>query len=472
MYDNNVIVVGAGSAGLIAALIASTLKAKVALVESNLMGGDCLNTGCVPSKTLIASAKRAQAVRQSADFGIHTHLVEVDFRRVMQRIREAVGQIEPNDSVERYTNLGVECVNGHANLIDPHTIEVNGRELTGRSIILAIGAEPLIPPIPGLKEAGPLTTENLWELDDLPKRLTILGGGPVGCELAQAFSRLGSDVTIIERFDRLLPSEDVEVSELIQSTFETEGISVFTGFTATSCSQSELTVRSSDSEENIGFDRVLVAAGREPRGDRMGLDNIGVRRNENGTIAVNPFLQTNVPSIYSCGDVVGPHQFTHLAAQQAWYAATNALLRPFWRFKFDDSIAAWAIFTDPEVASVGRSEQELKDAGISLDTTKFEFKDLDRAIAEGHTEGFVKLFTVKNSDRLLGACIVGENAGELISTCISAMSHGYGLNRVLNTLHVYPTRMEAIRLAAGEHRRTHASRVLLKLAKRINSMRR
>lgn len=469
-YENNLVVVGAGSAGLIASLIGATVRAKVVLIEEDRMGGDCLNTGCVPSKTLISSARVAHAVRHSDEFGINSSEVNIDFDRIMLRIRSAIKEIEPNDSIERYTELGVECIKGHAQLVDPHRVQVNGREISSRSIVLAIGAEPQIPPVPGLRESNPLTSENLWEIQELPKRLVVIGGGPIGCELAQAFARLGSEVSVVEQMDRLLPIEDDDVSNLIANKFKTEGIRVLTGHRAARCSDNQLTVVNGSVHEQLDFDRVLVATGRSPRGENMGLSEVGVVRNEDGSIDVNDYLQSRIRSIYACGDVVGPYQFTHMASHQAWYAAMNALLRPFWRFSFDSNVIAWTTFTDPEVARVGLNETQLKERSIPFEVTEHKFNEVDRAITDGSTEGFVKLLTKPKSDRLLGACIVGQSAGDLISSCINAMTHGYGMNKVLSTLHVYPTRTEAIRLASGSRRRKHAPEGLLRIAARLNGL--
>lgn len=469
-YENNLVVLGAGSAGLIASLIGATARAKVVLIEENRMGGDCLNTGCVPSKTLIASARVAHSVRHAQDFGIRSSEVKVDFEQVMRRIRSAIQTIEPNDSVERYTRLGVKCIRGRAHLVDPHRVHVNGEEISSRSIVLATGAEPQIPPVPGLRESNPLTSENLWDIEELPRKLVVIGGGPIGCELAQALARLGSKVSVVEQVDRLLPMEDRDVSEVVASTFRSEGIRVLAGYKAISCSRNKLSVENGSNQEELEFDRILVATGRSPRGDNMGLEDVGVEKEKNGTILVNDYLQSRVRSIYACGDVVGPYQFTHMASHQAWYATMNALLRPFWRFKLDSTVIPWAVFTDPEIARVGMCEQQLQEQNIPYEVTVRDFNDVDRAIADGSTAGFVKLITKPKSDSLLGASIVGLNAGELISSCITAMTHGYGMNKVLSTLHVYPTRSEAIRLASGERRRRNAPERLLRVAGRLNRL--
>lgn len=469
-HDYNLIVIGAGSAGLIASLVGATAGAKTMLIESNRMGGDCLHTGCVPSKTLIASARIAHLARSASQHGIETTHTSTNFPTVMRRVHAAIAQIQPHDSVERYTSLGVHCRSGYARVIDPHCVEVNNEKYTTRSIVLATGAFPTVPPVPGLLDCQFLTSETLWELNELPNQLIVLGGGPIGCELAQAFARLGSKVAIVEEKDQLLPLEDGDAAEVISNVLRTEGIDVYTGWQATSCRTQKLTMRKHGEQRTLDFDQLLVATGRTPRVKNIGLEEIGVSLSETQSIAVNDYMQTDVNSVYACGDVVGPYQFTHMAAQQAWFACMNALARPFWRFKMNKNVVPWAIFTDPELARVGISEHDAIRLNIPHEVTKFPFTELDRAIAEGTTNGFVKLITKPRKSTLLGACIVGAAAGELISSCINAMHHGRGVNSILSTIHVYPTRMDAVRLAAGRLRRTQAPPSLLKLAERINTL--
>ncbi len=464
-YDYNLIVIGGGSAGLIASLISATLKAKTMLIESDRMGGDCLNTGCVPSKTLIASAKVAQSMRQAKEFGIRSEEPKVDFPSVMRRVHNAIRKIEPNDSIERYTSLGVDCVKGKGKIVDAHRVKVNDDVFAARSIVVASGASPTLPPVPGLRESVPLTTENLWELKTLPKRLVILGGGPIGSELAQAFSRLGSEVTLVEMLDRILPLEDADASAVLTATFQKEGVNILTGWVATRCEPGKLTIKSGEDEQTIDFDNILVATGRAPLVNDMGLQEVGVELNPDRTIKTNDYMQTTVRSIYACGDVVGPYQFTHMASHQAWYASVNSLIRPFWRFKTNMSVVPWATFTDPELARVGLSEQQAKDQNLPHDVTVFPFDDSDRSVAEGTREGFVKLITPRGKDKLLGACIVGVNAGELIASCVNTMSRGGGMDSVLSTIHVYPTRMESIKFAAGKRRKANAPNNLLNYSK-------
>ena len=469
-FENNLTVVGAGSAGLVAAMVGTSARAKVSLIERNEMGGDCLNTGCVPSKTLIASARVAHMVRHAELHGVKVEGAEVNFPHIMERIHQTIATIAPNDSVDRYTQLGVDCVLGNAVLTGPHTVVVDGREISTRSIVLAIGAKPQNPSIPGLSECNPLNSESVWSIRELPEKLVVIGGGPIGCELAQAFARLGSEVAIVEQQKHILPDEDKDAANLILETLKKEGITVHTGSTTVLCDTNRLTIEFPHGTRTLNFDRLLVATGRTPRYEGMGLESVGIRVRSNGSIAVNDYLQTSVKSIYACGDVVGPYQFTHMASHQAWYAAANALARPFWRFKLNQRVVPWAVFTDPELARVGMGEKELRKQNIPYQVTRVDFEHSDRALTEGLSEGFVKLFTPTKSDKLLGACIVGSNASELIISCIHAMTHNYGLNKILATIHVYPTRTESIRLAAGDFRRKNIPEYLLKASETINAL--
>ncbi len=459
-YDNNLVVVGAGSAGLVAALIGATVRARVTLIERGAMGGDCLNTGCVPSKALIASARTAHALKTAKRYGLTDVTGRVDFQAVMGRVRQAIATIAPKDSSERYASLGVRCLSGDAELLDGHTVSVDGKRVTARRMILATGAVPFVPPIPGLDAVDILTSENLWSLDTLPSRFLVLGGGPIGCELAQAFARLGSRVTIVDMEDRLLPREDPAASEAMERTFAAEGIEIRTSRRAVNVAPDALTAERLDTgeSEEIPFDRLLVAVGRRARPVPL------VELNPDGTIAVDAFLRTSVPTIYACGDAVGPYQFTHMASHQAWYAAVNALAAPFWRFRVNDRVVPWATFTDPEVARVGVTEAE---APAGAQVTVYPVDDVDRAVADGCTEGFVKI--VSSNGRILGATIVAAHAGELISEFVTAMTHGIGLNKILGTIHIYPTMMEANKLAAGAWRRGNAPQGLLRVAEKAFS---
>ncbi len=462
-YDSNLLVIGAGSAGLVAALIGATLRARVTLVERGAMGGDCLNTGCVPSKTLIASAKAAHLLRRGADFGLKDISGRVDFAAVMARVRSAIATIAPKDSPERYQSLGVRCIAGEAALADGHTAIVDGRKLTARRIVVATGAEPLVPPIAGIEDIDKLTSDNLWQLEALPPRLAVLGGGPIGCELAQAFARLGSLVTLVDREDRLLPREDPDASALIEKCLAGEGVEILTGCRATAVEAGVVTLESAAGEaRRVAFDRILIAVGRRPRSTGFGLAEAGVRLNPNGTIVVDAGLRTTTRSIYACGDVVGPYQFTHMAAHQAWYAAVNALLPPLARLRCDYATVPWAAYTDPEVARVGITAAEAATEGIDHEVTIHSMNDVDRAVADGRTDGFVKI--VSAGERILGATIVAAGAGEMIGEFVAAMRHRIGLKQLLATIHVYPTLLEANKLAAGAWRRKHAPEGLLRLA--------
>ncbi|MGB5148413.1 MAG: FAD-dependent oxidoreductase, partial [Porticoccaceae bacterium] len=479
-FDRNLIVIGAGSAGLVSAYIAAAVKAKVTLIEAHRMGGDCLNTGCVPSKALLRAARFAHELGRAGEFGFAAVPVVPDFARVMDRVREVIRAIEPHDSVARYEALGVECLQGHARLVDPWTVEVDGRRLSAPNIVLATGARPFAPPLPGLAEAGYLTSDNLWELRELPPRLVVLGGGPIGCELAQAFARLGSKVTQVEMLPRLLIREDPEVSLAVQAQFAAEGIAVLLDTRALrveriAAEKILICARGDGQELQIPCDHILVAVGRAARLEGYGLEELGVKTGK--TIEVNEFLQTSFPNIYACGDVAGPYQFTHTAAHMAWYCAVNALFAPLLtlrggKFRVDYSVIPWATFTAPEVARVGLNETEAKERGIPHEVTRYPLADLDRAIAEGATDGFVKVLTVPGRDRILGATIVGAQAGELIAEFVLAMRQRIGLNRILATIHIYPTLAEANKYAAGRWQQAHQPEALLRWVARFHAWRR
>ncbi|WP_462113952.1 FAD-dependent oxidoreductase [Lysobacter xanthus] len=476
-FDYNVVVIGAGSAGLVASYIGSTVGAKVALIERDRMGGDCLNTGCVPSKALLRSAHVAAQVRDAKRYGVSCGSVDVDFAAVMQRIRDVIARVEPHDSRERYTGMGVDVISGDATIRTPWAVEVCGRTITARSIVLATGAKPTVPPIAGLDAVEPLTSDTVWNLRERPHRLLVLGGGPIGCELAQAFARLGCTVVLVERADRLLVREDPEASACLKSVFDAEGIDVRLGHSAdrveAAAGGSGTLVCTHDGVEvRIPFDRILVALGRTPNAHGFGLEVLGVRIEENRTVGTNAFLRTSVPSIFAAGDVAGPYQFTHVAGHQAGYAVLNALLRPWWRFRQDLRVVPWATFTDPEIARVGLTEGEAREKGIAFEVTRYGLDDLDRAIADGRDSGFVKVVTAHGSDRILGATIVGARAPELLAELVLAMKHGLGLSKLLSTIHVYPTYSEANRFVAGSWKRAHAPQRLLQLAARYFAMQR
>ncbi len=469
-YENNLVVIGAGSAGLIAALIAATVKAKVTLIERDAMGGDCLNTGCVPSKTLIRSAKAAHEQRIASEFGIASVAPQVDFREVMARVHRAIATIEPKDSVERYTELGVDCIMGEARLLDAHHVEVAGRTVSTRSMVLATGGSPVIPPIPGLAEADPLTSDSLWSLQELPAKLLVMGGGPIGCELAQSFARLGSHVTLIDMESRLLPREDADVAEFLAEVLRGEGVDVRLGHRAKEVFAGELLAETAAGESRIGFDRILVAVGRAAQTRSLGLEQLGIQRNADGTIGVDHYLRTRCHNVFACGDVIGPYQFTHMAAHQAWYASVNALFGRLWKFKVNYAVVPWATYTDPEIARVGLSEADARAQGVAVEVVRYELDDLDRAITEGNTRGWVKVLVAPGKDKILGVTIVGAHAGELISEFILAMTHGIGLKQIMATIHIYPTLAEANKFAASTWRRAHTPHRLLQWVGRLHTL--
>ena len=489
-FDRNLIVIGGGAGGLVSAYIAAVVKAKVTLVEAHKMGGDCLNYGCVPSKALIKSAKLAHQMQHAERYGLNStsRIAELDyslfsFKKVMQRIQQVIADIEPHDSVERYTSLGVEVLQGYAKIINPWTVEIalnsGGKQvLTTRSIVIAAGARPFIPPLPGLDDVGYVTSDTLWDtfaqLDEVPKRLVVLGGGPIGCELAQAFARLGSQVTQLEMAPRIMAREDVEVSALATKALEVDGVQVLTGHKALRCEQQGddkvLVVEHAGVEKHIPFDQLLCAVGRSARLTGYGLEELGIPTAK--TVQTNDYLQTIYPNIYAAGDVAGPFQFTHTAAHQAWYAAVNALFGDFKMFKADYSVIPWATFIDPEVARVGLNEQDAKEQNMAVEVTKYAIDDLDRAICDSETQGFVKVLTVPGKDTILGVTIVGTHAADLLAEYVLAMKHGLGLNKILGTIHTYPTLSEANKYAAGEWKRAHQPTALLEWVRKFHDWRR
>ncbi len=471
-FDTNLVVIGAGSAGLVSAYIAAAIKAKVTLIEKHKMGGDCLNTGCVPSKALIRSAKFLSHAKRSREFGVTGAEVTFNFADVMERVQQKIKLVEPHDSVERYTGLGVDCIQGDATITSPWTVEVNGQIIHTPSIIIAAGAEPYIPPIEGSENVNFFTSDTIWGIRELPQKLIVIGGGPIGCELVQAFGRLSSQVTHVHRGSRLMPKEDEDISAMIAERFSEEGINVCTEHTPLRFEgDNTLVCQHNDEEVYFEFDAVLFAVGRKARTAGYGLENLGIGLGEHNTIDTNEFLQTRYPNIYACGDVAGPYQFTHTAAHQAWYASVNALLG-FKKFKSDYSVIPWCTFTEPEVARVGLNEQEARQQGIAYEITTYGIDDLDRAIADEEDHGVVKVLTEPGKDRILGVTIAGEHAGDLISEFILAMRHNLGLNKILGTIHIYPTLAEANKFVAGNWKKAHAPQGVLKWAEKYHRWRR
>jgi pyruvate/2-oxoglutarate dehydrogenase complex dihydrolipoamide dehydrogenase (E3) component/uncharacterized membrane protein YdjX (TVP38/TMEM64 family) len=479
-FDRNLIVIGAGSAGLVTAYIAAAVKAKVTLIEKHRMGGDCLNTGCVPSKALIRSAKLLSHMRRSPEFGIRKAAAEFDFAEVMDRVQRVIREVAPHDSVERYTGLGVDVIQGIAKITSPWMVAATTAEgtrtLTTRAIVIAAGARPFVPPIPGLEEIGYLTSDTVWNLRELPKRLVVLGGGPIGSELTQTFARFGSQVTQVEMAPRILIREDPEVSGRVTARFRQEGIQVLVNHRAKQFvvenGEKILIAEHDGSDTRIPFDAVLVAVGRVANTTGYGLEELGIPATRARTVETDEYLQTLYPNIFAAGDVAGPYQFTHTAAHQAWYASVNALFGPFKTFKADYSVIPWSTFVDPEVARVGLNEQEAKEKGISHEVSVYGIDDLDRAIADGEAHGFVKVLTAPGKDRILGVTIVGEHAGDLLAEYVLAMRHGIGLNKILGTIHIYPTLAEANKYAAGVWKKAHAPQKLLAWVERFHAWRR
>lgn len=475
-FDRNLIVIGAGAAGLVTSYIAAATRAKVTLIEGHKMGGDCLNYGCVPSKAIIRSATFVNQAKHAERLGIAKADIEYNFADVMRRVHRVISTVEPHDSVERYTKLGVDVVQGNARITSPWTVEVNGQTLTTRSIVIATGARPTIPDIPGLESVTHYTSDTIWSLTKRPNRLVVLGGGPIGCELTQAFARLGCQVTQVAR-SGLMSKEDADAVALVEQALIADGVHVLTHTYTVRCeyddSGQRLIVRHQGGvEEAIPFDALLCAVGRTARTEGFGLEELGVPLSKNRTIEVDAWLQTLYPNIYAAGDVAGPYQFTHTAAHQAWYAAVNTLFGGLKRFKADYSVIPWATFTNPEVARVGLSEDEAKAQGIAYEVVKYGLDDLDRAIADEAAHGFVKVLTVPGKDRILGATIVGEHASDLLAEYVLAMKYGLGMNKILGTIHTYPTWSEANKYAAGEWKRAHVPHRILAWVEKYHTWKR
>lgn len=482
-FDRNLVVIGAGAGGLVTSYIAAAVKAKVTLVEAGEMGGDCLNYGCVPSKAIIKTAKVANQMRHADNYGLEPVTPAMSFKRVMARVHEVIAAIAPNDSVERYTSLGVDVVKGYAKIIDPWTVEIKKNDggtqtLTTKNIVVATGAAPFIPELPGIEQSGYVTSDTLWtkfaELEDAPKRLIVLGGGPIGCELAQAFSRLGSDVTQVERAPRLMGREDADVAEYAESVLRESGVNVLTSHDALRFEQQDgekvLVVAKEGVESTIAYDEVIVAVGRKARLHGFGLEDLGIQFDR--TIETDEYLQTLMPNIFAAGDVVGPYQFTHVAAHQAWYAAVNALFGTFKKFKVDYRVIPWTTFIDPEVARVGINERDAGEQDIDVEVTRYEFAELDRAVAESARKGFIKVLTPPGKDKILGVTIVSEHAGDLLAEFVIAMKHDLGLNKILGTIHAYPTWAEGAKYAAGNWKRANAPEKLLSYVEKFHTWRR
>ena len=474
--EYNVVVIGGGSAGLVSAYIAAAVKARVALIERHKMGGDCLNTGCVPSKALIRTASLVSMIKRHKEFGLKSATVEFEFAEVMDRVQRVIKKIEPHDSVDRYTSLGVECFQGKAKILSPHEVQINGKILTTKNIIIAAGASPFIPPIPGLNTIDFLHTDNVWKLRKQPERLVVLGGGPIGSELAQSFNRLGTRVIQVEMMSQILIREDNEVIDILTQKFKNEGIELHLSTKAVEVVKRNdkkfLIVEHKGSKSEIEFDEILVAVGRKPNVQGYGLEELGIKLTERGAIAIDGYGRTNISNIYACGDVTSPYQFTHMAAHYAWYCAVNALFSPLKKFKVDLSVIPWCTYTDPEIARVGLNEKDARENGIDYEVSVYPVDDLDRAIADEEDHGILKVLTVPGKDTILGATICCYHAGDLLPEYISAMKNRLGMNKILGTIHVYPTMAEANKYAAGVWKKAHAPERILQLIQKFHKFRR
>lgn len=471
-FDFNMVVIGAGAGGLVSAYIAAAVKAKVTLIERHKMGGDCLNTGCVPSKALIRTSHNIKEILQAEHFGIDAQINHIDFQKVMQRVQTVIQKIEPHDSVERYSKLGVDCQQGEAKIISPWQVELNGKVMTTQNIVIATGAKPFVPPIPGLQDVHFVTSDTVWSLAELPKRFLVLGGGPIGCELAQCFKYLGSEVTIVERLPQILIREDQDAAAIVSQQLINDGVEILVDHNVSAFSnkegRQEVELQFQGEVINKEFDVVLVSIGRQANVTGFGLEELGIELTERKTIEVNDYLQTKYTNIYAVGDVTGPFQLTHAAAHQAWYAAVNGLFGRFKKFKTDYSVMPAATYTYPELARVGVNEKEANEQQLSYEISKFELNDLDRAIADGHESGFVKVLTATGSDKILGVTIVGAHGGELLAEFTLAMRYNLGLNKILGTIHPYPTMSEAGKYTAGIWKKNHAPQTLLNLVEKYH----
>jgi pyruvate/2-oxoglutarate dehydrogenase complex dihydrolipoamide dehydrogenase (E3) component/uncharacterized membrane protein YdjX (TVP38/TMEM64 family) len=476
VFDYNMVVIGAGSGGLVSSFIGAATKGKVALIEKHKMGGDCLNTGCVPSKALIRSAKFMADVKKCKSLGFKNVQVDFEFSDVMERVQRVIRTVEPHDSIERYTKLGVECLTGEAKIISPYKVQVNGKVLTTKNIIVATGARPTIPPIEGIEAVDFLTSDTVWNIRERPEKLLVIGGGPIGSELTQAFSRLGCQVTQVQRGDKLLPREDPEVGQMVLENFRNEGINVLLEHSPKKFFKQDgkdfLECEHKGQRVQLGFDKVILALGRKANTTGFGLEELGVELTPRKTIQVDEYMRTNYPNIYACGDVAGPYQFTHIAAHQAWYCAVNSMLSPFYSYKVDYRTVPWCTYTDPEVARSGLNELEAKDQGIPYEVTIYGIDDLDRAITDEAAYGMVKVLTVPGKDKIIGVTIAGLHAGDIIAEYVAAMKNGFGMKKILNTIHIYPTLAESNKYAAGNWRKSQVTEKALAWGERINRWRR
>ncbi|MCA9014686.1 MAG: mercuric reductase [Planctomycetaceae bacterium] len=457
----NLVVIGAGTAGLVTAAGAAGLGAKVALIERHLMGGDCLNTGCVPSKAIIRSAKAAHAARKARQFGIEVNQAEVsiNFTQVMERMRKLRSEISVHDSAQRFKDLGVDVFIGDGKFLDRNTIEVNNQKLHFKRAVIATGARAAIPAIDGIEQAGYLTNETVFSLTELPRRLAVIGAGPIGCELAQTFARLSSEVTLLQSHAQILPREDRDAAQIIHQQLETDGVKIILNAQTTQAIRTtqgkQLSIQAGDEIFSLEVDEILIAAGRAPNVQGLNLENAGVDYDERKGVSVNDYLQTSNPAIYSAGDICSRYQFTHSADFQARIVIGNALFKGW--SKSSQLLIPWCTYTDPEIAHVGLYEHEAHEQNIPIQTFVQELNGVDRAILDSEISGFVKIHTRQGTDRILGATIVAAHAGDLISEISVAMKSGMGLKKLAGVIHPYPTQADAIRKIGDQFNRTRLS---------------
>ncbi len=471
----NLVVIGAGTAGLVCAAGAAGLGAKVALIERHLMGGDCLNVGCVPSKALIRAARAAAAVRDAGDFGVQVpDGVTMDFGRAMERMRRLRASIAPHDSVQRFRDLGVDVFIGEGRFIDEHTVEAAGERLVFRKAVIATGARAAAPPIHGLDDISYLTNETVFSLTELPKRLAVIGAGPIGCEMAQAFARFGSQVLLVETAHGILPREDADASGIVLESMQQDGVKLLCcgkdlRLAKAGGGSIRLTVESHGKGYDEVVDQLLVAVGRAPNVENLGLDAAGIAFTKKG-VQVNDRLQTSQPHIYAAGDICSPYQFTHAADFMARIVIRNALF--FGRSRASALTIPWCTYTEPEIAHVGLYEKQAAEQGIAVDTFTRRLDEVDRAILEGRTSGLARVHVRKGTDTILGATIVAANAGDMISEITLAMTHKLGLGRIANTIHPYPTQAEVIRQIGDAYNRSRLTPFARSLFSRMMAWRR
>lgn len=470
----NLVVIGAGTAGLICAAAAAGLGARVALIERELLGGDCLNVGCVPSKALLRAARAAHAVRTAASYGVKVASSAVDFSFVMDRVRRLRAELAPHDSAARFRHLGVDVFLGHGRFVGPDSIEVAGQLLRFARAVIATGARAVRPNLPGLAEVGFLTNETVFALTRLPARLAVLGGGPIGCELAQAFARLGSQVTLLQRGPRILPREEADAAQLVHQALEQEGVEILPACTITliqrQASNKVLHFQTPTGNQQRVVEEILVAAGRQPNVDHLDLDKADVRFDPRQGVEVNDYLRTSNPRIYAAGDVCSSYKFTHAADALARIALRNALF--FGRARASALTIPWCTYTDPELAHVGLNEEQARLQGIPVQTFTLHLEQLDRAVLEGAAQGFVRVLVRRGTDRVLGATVVASHAGEMIGEISLAMTHGLGLKRWAQAIHPYPTQADALRKLGDAYNRTRLTPVVKRLLNWILAWRR